>query len=200
MRKHLLASVPVLATLMCLFVLAAKPAEKPVPPSREKAEMMGRVEDFFMHNFRDITSRKSREWADVTTDDKGNRSIRYMYDAAIWDKEQKIMNQIFTFDAKGYFVSYKNVEGFPKAKTDKAVDLSTTDGVKEQVELFFSRNYRDITARKSLEWGQPEKQANGNVSIRYKYIATIWGKDKIICNKIFTFDPEGHFVSVADVK
>jgi bla regulator protein BlaR1 len=34
--------------------------------SRDKAELMGRVEHFFLHNFRDITARKSVEWGEAT--------------------------------------------------------------------------------------------------------------------------------------
>jgi len=64
------------------------------------------------------------------------------------------------------------------------------------VEDFFSPNYRDITARKSLEWGKVQKLDNGNWQIRYKYEAEIWHKDKIIQNKLLTFTSEGGFVSV----
>lgn len=73
-------------------------------------------------------------------------------------------------------------------------------GAKALVENFFANNYRDITLRETIEWGQPVKQENGNVSIRYKYNATIWDKNKIIENKIFTFDKVGKFVSVKNVK
>ena len=73
-------------------------------------------------------------------------------------------------------------------------------GAKALVEDFFANNYRDITSRETIEWGQPVKQENGNVSIRYKYNATIWDKNKIIENKIFTFDKVGKFVSVKNVK
>ena len=72
--------------------------------------------------------------------------------------------------------------------------------LKGYVERFFSRNYRDITARKTIGWGKPKKLKNGNLSIRYKYRATIWDKDKIVQNKVFTFTKDGKFVSVKDVK
>ena len=71
------------------------------PPKPDKAEMMGRVEDFFLHNFRDITARKSLEWGDVQTETSGTRSIRYMYEAKIWDKETIIDNRVFVFDRDG---------------------------------------------------------------------------------------------------
>jgi beta-lactamase regulating signal transducer with metallopeptidase domain len=166
--------------------------------SGEKAELMGRVEDFFMHNFRDVTARKSLQWGEPETDEKENRSIRYMYEAQIWEKDWKIMNQIFTFNKDGEFVDYKNVSGFPKDKEVVKVDTSTEEGMKALVEKFFSQNYRDITARKTIEWGKATTDANGNRSIRYKFEATIWDKDKEILNKVFTFTPEGEFVSVQD--
>jgi tetratricopeptide (TPR) repeat protein len=63
------------------------------------------------------------------------------------------------------------------------------------VEKFFSENYRDITARKTLQWGEPETTAAGNLAIRYKYLATIWDKDQQIIEQRFTFTPEGKYVS-----
>lgn len=38
----------------------------------------------------------------------GGYSIRYEYEAAIWDKDKIINNQIFTFDKDGKFVSVKD--------------------------------------------------------------------------------------------
>ncbi len=68
------------------------------------------------------------------------------------------------------------------------------------VEDFFSKNYRDITARKTLKWGAPESLPNGNLSIRYKYLATIWNKDKQIIEQRFTFGPEGKFISADTIE
>ncbi|MBN1555773.1 MAG: tetratricopeptide repeat protein [Phycisphaerae bacterium] len=68
------------------------------------------------------------------------------------------------------------------------------------VEDFFSRNYRDITARKTLQWGQPETTPGGNLSIRYKFLATIRRKEKQIIEKRFTFTPEGKFVSAETIE
>ncbi len=85
--------------------------------SKLKAELMERVEHFFMNNFKDITSRKPIEWGDVTMHENGNRSIRYKYYATIWDRDTIIDNKVFTFDLKGNFVSVKNVEGFPKKES-----------------------------------------------------------------------------------
>jgi hypothetical protein len=76
--------------------------------------MKALVEDFFTKNFRDITSRESIQWGEVTRTEDGNSSIRYKYRAEIWNTDTKIMNQVFTFDPKGTFLSVKDVEGFPR--------------------------------------------------------------------------------------
>lgn len=68
--------------------------------------------------------------------------------------------------------------------------------LQEWIEDFFQHNYHDITARKTLEWGEPVIDADDNMSIRYKYEATIREKDKVISDAIFTFNKNGEFVSV----
>lgn len=153
-----------------------------------KAEMMGRVEDFMMHNYRDITARKPIEWGEVETDAAGNRSIRLKQEAKIWDKDLIITNEIFIFSPQGEFVSVKKVDGFPHV------------GMVALVEDFFLNNFRDITARDDIEWGEATKTADGNSSIRYKYNATLRDGGKEIMNQVFTFDPTGKFVSVENVE
>ncbi len=169
---------------------------EPLGISVEKADLMGRIEWAMMHGGRDITARKSIEWGDVQKDEKGNRTIRYKFYATIWDKDIYTMNQVFTFDAKGNVLNVENVEGFPQKKVEKPVNLSTQEGIKELVEDFFSKNFRDITSHETIEWGEVTKAGNGNSSIRYKYRAKIWDKDTKIMNQVFTFDPKGKFVSV----
>ena len=115
---------------------------------------MGRIEWAFMHGGRDITARKSIEWGDVEKDKDGNRTIRYKFYATIWDKDVMILNQVFTFDAKGNILDVTDVEGFPQKKVAKPADVSTQAGMKELVEDFFSKNFRDITSRKTIEWGE----------------------------------------------
>jgi RNA polymerase sigma-70 factor (ECF subfamily) len=66
------------------------------------------VENVFAHNFRDLTARDTIEWGQVSTDDKGNSSIRCQY-RAIWDKDPVTNNQVFTFDPQDKFVSVKDV-------------------------------------------------------------------------------------------
>lgn len=58
----------------------------------------------------------------------------------------------------------------------------------------------DVDALMSLEWGEAGTNEKGNRFIRYKYEATIWDKDVIVLNKIFTFTPAGEYVSVKDVE
>ena len=110
------------------------------------------------------------------------------------------MNRVFTFDAKGNILDVADVEGFPQKKVAKPAAVNTQAGMKDLVEDFFSRNFRDLTSRETIEWGEVTKAANGNASIRYKYRATIWDKDTKIMNQVFTFDPKGNFVSVKNVE
>jgi len=173
---------------------------EPLGISVEKADLMGRVEWAMMHGGTDITARKSIEWGEVQKDGKGNRSIRYKFDATIWDLDVYTMNKVFTFDAKGNIISTEDVAGFPKKKVGKPVNVGTQEGMKELVEDFFGKNFRDITARETIEWGELAKADNGNSSIRYKYRAKIRSKDAKIMNQVFTFDPKGTFVSVKDVE
>jgi hypothetical protein len=94
---------------------------------------------------------------------------------------------VFTFDPQGKFVSVTGVYSTPR---ERMVAL---------VEKFFGNNYRDITSRTTIEWGEVESAGNGNTSIRYKYRARIWDKQAVTNDQVFTFDPEDKFVSVTDV-
>jgi len=71
----------------------------------------------------------------------------------------------------------------------------STEHLQNLVEDFFRDNYRDIKQRKTIEWGQPTTDKNGNSSIRYKYEARIWDKDKYIFDELFTFSKDDKFVS-----
>ncbi|MHC5183499.1 MAG: M56 family metallopeptidase [Planctomycetota bacterium] len=148
------------------------------------------VEDFFKHNYRDITARKTLEWGEPKINDDGNISIRYKYEATIWDKDKIIENKVWTFDKHGKFINVRKVG---------AEDIYSLLGVQALVEDFCANNYRDITHRETIEWGQPVTHENGNVSIQYKYEATIWDTDTVINNEIYTFDKNGKFISVKRV-
>ncbi|MBN2456454.1 MAG: M48 family metalloprotease [Sedimentisphaerales bacterium] len=155
-----------------------------------KERLRNLVEEFFKHNYRDITSRKTIEWGNPIIDSKKNMSIRYKYEATIWGKDKIITDQVFVFDKDGKLISYNKISPFA---------VGSKQWMQERVEDFFKNNYRDITARKTLEWGDPIRDEKDNYSIRYRYEATIWNKDKIIQNKLFTFDKDGNFVRVNDV-
>ncbi|MHB1036986.1 MAG: M56 family metallopeptidase [Pirellulales bacterium] len=120
---------------------------EPLGISVEKADLMGRVEWAMMHGARDITARKTIEWSDVEKDADGNRKIRYKFYATIWGKDVYVMNKMFTFDAKGNILDMEDVEGFPQKEVETPVNVGTQGGMKELVEDFFSKNFRDITSR-----------------------------------------------------
>ncbi len=145
------------------------------------------VEDFFAHNFRDVTSRETLEWGEVIATGKGDSSIRYKYRAKIRDKETVTNNQVFTFDPQGKFVSVTGVYASPKER------------MMALVEKFFGNNFRDVTSRETLEWGDVTPDGNGNSSIRCKYRAKIWNKETVTNDQVFTFDPQDKFVSVKDL-
>jgi predicted Ser/Thr protein kinase len=157
-------------------------------PGPGEQRLKALVEDFFHHNFRDVTSRETLEWGEVTTADDGSVSIRYQYRAKIWDKDTVTNNQVFTFAPDGKFVSVKGVYRDPKER------------IMALVEKFFGNNYRDITSRETLEWGDMVTAENGTISIRYKYRAKIWDKDTVTNNQVFVFDAQDKFVSVKDAK
>lgn len=197
--RHKIVGLPIMLGLGTVALLTSAEA-KDEALSADDAELMGRVEHFFLNNFRDITARKSTDWGHAVSDDIGNRTIRYQYIATIWDQEKRIMNQLFTFDEEGIFVTVDHVDGFPKDVNEKQTSTTTDDDMKKLVERFFSRNYRDISARKTLEWGNASTDEDGNRSIRYKFEATIRDKDVIILDKVFTFTPTGEYVSAKDVE
>ncbi len=68
------------------------------------------------------------------------------------------------------------------------------------VDKFFTENFRDIAGRKKLEWGTPAKGNDGMLSIRYKYRAMFTNNQCMILDQLFTFTPEGKFVSVETIE
>lgn len=95
---------------------AVKPliwSDQPAPPTVDadpttRTGMIRLVEDFFQHNFRDITALKTLEWGPVTTDANGNSSITYKFEATIWNGEKKEMRMEFTFTPNGGVVSVED--------------------------------------------------------------------------------------------
>jgi hypothetical protein len=187
-------SILLTALLLCITLAFCQEGKlKTIAP--EKAIMLGYVEDYFMKNARDVTMRKSLEWGDVKTDDKGNRTIRYKFEALIWDKDRFILCGDFTFDKDGNYVDMKQVEGFPQPVKVEKPDVTTLEGVKKLVEKFFTQNFFDISARKTVSWGELEKHDDGSVSLIYRYEATMRDGDVKLDERRFTFDKEGNVKS-----
>jgi ankyrin repeat protein/beta-lactamase regulating signal transducer with metallopeptidase domain len=189
------------ATLLVGTHVLATGSEGMSGPAASESAVQGRdqlrerlkqqVEEFFKHNFKDITSRETIEWGDAGTDEKGNHSISYKYRARIWDRDTVVLRQVFTFAPDGEFVSVQTLRSIENGTKDELIAL---------VEDFFAHNFRDITARKTIEWGEVERTPDGNYAIRCKYEATIRDKDVLIMNQVFTFDPQGKFVKYANVE
>jgi RNA polymerase sigma-70 factor (ECF subfamily) len=100
--------------------------------------------------------------------------------------------------------NFTDTNGKPAVPYLLTFRTGTSTGAGEQrlkalVENFFAHNYRDITARDTIEWGQVSTDDKGNSSIRCQYRAKIWNKDTVTNNQVFTFDPQDKFVSVKDV-
>jgi len=93
--------------------------------------------------------------------------------------------RVFTFDAKGNILGKKSVEGYPKKKVVKAANVGTQAGMKELVEEFLKSNFRDVTSRETIEWGEVTKTKEGNFSIRYKYRYSSWYGEPKIATQIF---------------
>jgi hypothetical protein len=177
------------------FALAVQAQPQPQPITPEKAMMMGYVEHFFMTNARDITMRKSLEWGDVQTDDDGNRTIRYKFEALIWDKDRVVFCFDLTFNKDGDMVNLNRIEGYPKPV--EKPDVTTLEGVQKLVERFFSQNFFDITARTTIQWGELEKHEDGKVSLVYRYQSVIRDENIFLDERRFTFDKDGNVVSFA---
>jgi hypothetical protein len=65
------------------------------------------VDDFFRRDFRDITDRKTIRWSPITTDESGNSSITYRFEATILGRETKVITLVFTFAPNGGLISVK---------------------------------------------------------------------------------------------
>lgn len=105
-----------LAALVSAIVATTAPPD----PSTDSG-MKELVEDFFHHNWRDVTSRETIEWGHAAKTKDGNFSIRYKYRASYWWGKPTIVNQVFTFDRRGEFVSAVDAEKrtLPPAKVYK---------------------------------------------------------------------------------
>jgi hypothetical protein len=177
--------------------------EKIVDPA-EVQRVKDLVEKFFSQNFRDYTARKTVSWNDPRKNvDDGSVSIVYRCEATIWDKDIILDERRFVFDKEENVQSWDHTEGFPQpiGKVEqKPQDVSTREAVQKLVEKFFTQNFRDITARQTVSWGELEKLADGSVALVYHYEATIWDKDKILDERRFVFDKNGEYKSCEQTK
>jgi beta-lactamase regulating signal transducer with metallopeptidase domain len=110
----LYASVELDKARLGTLVSAVTAAIRPADPSTQNG-IMALVEDFFHHNYRNITSRETIEWGKAAKTKDGNFSIRYKYRARYWGGEPKIVDEIFTFSPTGQFVSVDYAEKHPPA-------------------------------------------------------------------------------------
>jgi hypothetical protein len=174
-----------------------------------------KMEDFIKSriftNSNDVIAVGPSTFGEIKIDKDGNISIVHECQTTMRNKDVLVVKQDYTFDKNGEFLQYKNVEGYPKNAKDENEAFpapfrvaARADDMKNNmmalVEDFFANNFRDVTSRETIEWGDAEKDKDGNSSIRYKYEATIWEKDVQIMNQIFTFDKKGEFVRVKDVE
>jgi hypothetical protein len=171
-RKQAVAGV-VLPVLLLVVSLTTYAEQKPQPIPVEKAKLIGYVEDWFLHNPRDITMRRSLEWGDAITDESGNGTIRYRFEALVRDTDRVTLCEDFTFDKDGFFTKVEKVEGFLKEKEpDKPVedkpDTSTKEGLQRIVEKYFSTLAVNPKLG-AIEWGEPKTLDNGDRSIEIKH-------------------------------
>lgn len=162
------------------------------------------VDDFFHHNWHDITVRTTLEWGQPEKTASGDWAIRYKCKATIWDRDNYLMNMVFIFRSDGMLINVDNMAGFPKALgrippvTRPAVpDSEIEPALHDWVEKFFTRNEYDITNRQTVQWGKPKKLSDGNWQIDYRFTATlVWTGERFMYDQLFTFTPSGDYVSV----
>ncbi len=140
---------------------------------------------------------------------EAGRELQRSLPSALFDEADRLLGNM-KFQQDGNNVQLQTSVELDKAKLDALAtaivgatqppDASTKNGMMALVEDFFHHNYRDITSRETLEWGDFAKNGAGNFSIRYKYRCGYWYGEPTIRNQIFTFNPQGVFVSVNDAE
>ncbi|HBT78139.1 MAG TPA: hypothetical protein DEB39_14720 [Planctomycetaceae bacterium] len=180
---------------LAAFVLcgyAAPKADRFETVSPEKAKMIGYAENYFLQTAPDLR-RTTLKWGDVETDGKGNSTITYLYETSEGEgKERKNVTQEarLTFDKDG-----RPVREMKFGPTTNRENAALKRDMQKWVEKFFSENFRDVTGRKLLEWGEPVDNGDGTYSIEYRYEAIIRDKDRRLNAQRFTFDKDGKYVS-----
>jgi hypothetical protein len=77
-----------------------------------------------------------------------------------------------------------------------AVEKADLMGRVEWVQLHLGG---DITGRKPIEWGEIQRDAKGNRTIRYNYYENLRDKGTFINNRVFTFDASGNIIDTQDI-
>jgi hypothetical protein len=140
----------------------------------------------------------------LRTPSEAGRGSQPIVPSALRDEADRLLGNM-KFQLEGNSVQLQTSVELDKARLDvlataivaatQPPDASTKNGMMALVEDFFHHNYRDITSRETLEWGEVAKTADGNFSIRYKYRRSIWWREPEIVTQIFTFSPQGEYVS-----
>jgi len=135
----------------------------------------------------------------TTTDVNGNYSYKTYYEEhGVKAEANGYKRQNTGFGTKLFGKEKEKVINFALEREKRPEELKKQK-LQNLVEDFFKDNYRDIKQRKTIEWEEPVFDANGNQSIRYKYEARIWDKDKYIFDELFTFNKDGKFVSAKKI-
>jgi len=156
-----------------------------------KRAMEGDIQESLAHRSRETSVPAKRSRFAVILTDQGQ--LAFVEVLTFSKSESQIRWIVVSPDAFG--PRPVAIQPRPVIRPDAQDKEALRDELINWVEKFFSENYRDITAVETVEWGNPETTAGGNLSIRYKYLATIRGKDKMLIEQRLTFTPEGKYVS-----
>ncbi|MCL2700149.1 MAG: hypothetical protein FWE88_00485 [Phycisphaerae bacterium] len=172
-------------------------AQSKPPISADKAKWIGYVEDYFLHNGKDITARKPLAWGAPTTDDKGNVTITYKYDASFQDDARLVIEDQFTFDKNGKFVEVKNLSKEPP-KTN-AVTIEEMKAVDGWLDTYFRENEPNLTNRKASST-ITYKNDDGTYLVEHQFIAIVREAEgqepqNLLASRRFTFDKSGKCLS-----
>jgi len=199
-RLRRASAVVVILALGALCVTSYAQSKPPI--SADKARMIGYVEDYFMDNDNGLTARKPLAWSDPTTDDKGNVTITYKYDASFRDGDRWVIEDRFTFDKNGKFVEVKNLSKEPPKAN--AVTKEIMEVIKGEIETYFRENKPDLADQKASRTSITAND-DGTYSAEYLFIAAIpdsteglKGQNLLVTWR-FTFDKSGKYVSHKDM-
>ncbi len=198
--KQSFATVGVVAVLLAVSMTGFAASMNAEPVSAEKAEMMGRVEDYLTRQNGEIQARKTIEWGAVESLEDGSKAIRYRFEALMSDASRKIDERIFTFNEKGECTGVKQASGYPKekklSKPEVKVDTTTKEGMIALVKAYKKRWKPSRKLPEFIEWGEPETDQDFNRSICCKTVHYLAGKCKTVMEERYVFTPAGGCVEV----